>query len=63
MEIKKKIRISVRGLVEFLLRSGDLDNRRGGFRGAGGHADGQPAPPENSEEHGRGVSGRGASAV
>ena len=31
MEIKKKIRISVRGLVEFLLRSGDLDNRRGGF--------------------------------
>lgn len=28
---KKKIRISVRNLVEFLLRSGDLDNRRGGF--------------------------------
>ena len=27
---KKKIRISVRNLVEFLLRSGDLDNRRGG---------------------------------
>ena len=31
MEEKKKIRISVRSLVEFLLRSGDLDNRRGGF--------------------------------
>lgn len=29
-EEKKKIRISVRNLVEFLLRSGDLDNRRGG---------------------------------
>lgn len=31
MEEKKKIRISVRALVEFLLRSGDLDSRRGGF--------------------------------
>ncbi len=31
MTEKKKIRISVRSLVEFLLRSGDLDNRRGGF--------------------------------
>ena len=31
MTEKKKIRVSVRGLVEFLLRSGDLDNRRGGF--------------------------------
>ena len=31
MEEKKKIKISVRSLVEFLLRSGDLDNRRGGF--------------------------------
>ena len=41
-------------------RSGQPQGR---FRGAGGHADGQPAPPENSEEHGRGVSGRGASAV
>ncbi len=29
-EDKKKIRISVRNLVEFLLRSGDLDDRRGG---------------------------------
>ena len=27
----KQIRISVRNLVEFLLRSGDLDNRRGGI--------------------------------
>ena len=31
MEEKKKIRISVRSLVEFLLRRGDLDNRKGGF--------------------------------
>jgi len=28
---KKKVRISVRTLVEFILRSGDLDNRRGGW--------------------------------
>ena len=27
----KVFRISVRNLVEFLLRSGDLDNRRDGF--------------------------------
>lgn len=26
-----KVRISVRNLVEFILRSGDIDNRRGGF--------------------------------
>ena len=30
----KAVRISVRNLVEFLLRSGDLDNRRGGRRDA-----------------------------
>ena len=27
----EQIRISVRALVEFLLRSGDIDNRRGGM--------------------------------
>lgn len=31
MEDELKIRISVRNLVEFILRSGDIDNRRGGF--------------------------------
>lgn len=31
MEQELKIRISVRNLVEFILRSGDIDNRRGGF--------------------------------
>lgn len=31
MASAKQIRISVRNLVEFLLRSGDLDNRRGGI--------------------------------
>lgn len=30
MEEIQKIRISVRGLVEFILRSGDIDNRHGG---------------------------------
>lgn len=28
---KETVRVSVRNLVEFILRSGDLDNRRGGF--------------------------------
>ena len=28
MEHKKEIRLSVRSLVEFIFRSGDLDNRR-----------------------------------
>lgn len=31
MEQEQKIRISVRNLVEFILRSGDIDNRKGGF--------------------------------
>ncbi len=31
MEEKQKIRISVRNLVEFILREGDIDNRRGSF--------------------------------
>ncbi len=31
MEETKTIRISVRDLVEFLLREGDIDNRKGGF--------------------------------
>ena len=31
---EKTLRISVRNLVEFLLRSGDLDNRRSGRRDA-----------------------------
>ena len=30
MEQKKQVRISVRALVEFVLRSGDIDNRRSG---------------------------------
>ena len=33
---EKTLRISVRNLVEFLLRSGDLDNRRSGRRDAAG---------------------------
>ena len=30
-KMKEIVRVSVRNLVEFILRSGDLDNRRGGF--------------------------------
>ena len=36
-EKKKRIRISVRNLVEFLLRSGDLDDRRGGVADKDAH--------------------------
>ena len=35
---KKIIKISVRNLVEFILREGDIDNRHGG------HVGGQPYP-------------------
>ena len=28
---KEEVKISVRELVEFILRSGDIDNRRGGW--------------------------------
>ena len=28
---KEEVKISVRELVEFILRSGDIDNRRGGM--------------------------------
>lgn len=31
LQTKQKLRISVRNLVEFILRSGDIDNRKGGF--------------------------------
>ena len=29
---KEEVKISVRELVEFILRSGDIDNRRGGWQ-------------------------------
>ena len=28
---KEEVKISVRDIVEFILRSGDIDNRRGGW--------------------------------
>ena len=31
MEEAENVRISVRNLVEFILRSGDIDNRKGSF--------------------------------
>ena len=31
MEEKQRVRVSVRNLVEFILRYGDIDNRRGGL--------------------------------
>lgn len=55
----EEIRISVRALVEFILRSGDLDNRHGQMAGQRGHADGKQAAPEDPGEHERRLSGRG----
>ena len=47
------VRISVRNLVEFVMRSGDLDDRR--TAGARKEA----PPPEDPTAHGGGISGRG----
>ena len=56
MEAEEKvlnIRISVRDLVEFVLRSGDIDNRKGGGLGReGGHAGGQPDSSKDSGQNG-----------
>ena len=41
---KKIIKISVRNLVEFILREGDIDNRHGRTASPGGHVGGQPYP-------------------
>ena len=48
-EKKKEIRISVRNLVEFILRSGDLDNSSGGF----GERDAMQGASADSEQTGR----------
>ena len=51
------IRISVRNLVEFILREGDIDNRTGG----GQDPDGKSDSPEDPETDGIGLSGGGTS--
>ena len=53
------IRISVRNLVEFILRHGDIDNRTGGADKEAMQA-GRPDTPENPETAGGRVPCRGA---
>ncbi len=52
-EIRPQIRISVRDLVEFILRSGDLDNRTGTKSDLEAMQAGGTAPPEDSTADGR----------
>lgn len=52
------IRISVRNLVEFVMRSGDLDNRRLTGARKGRDAGGKPHPSEDPEADGSRISGR-----
>ena len=52
------IRISVRNLVEFVLRSGDLDNRKTAGSQKEAMQDRKPSAPQDSEKDGSRVSGR-----
>ena len=54
-EAQSKIRISVRNLVEFVLRSGDLDNRRSQGGKKRGYAGGEQAAQKDPETHGSGL--------
>ena len=47
------IRISVRSLVEFILRSGDIDNRTGSGVDTGGYAGGRTGSQEDPERKSR----------
>ena len=48
----QELHISVRNLVEFIFRAGDIDNRAGKLARAEAMLEGQPYPPENSKKHG-----------
>ncbi len=47
------IRISVRNLVEFVMRNGDLDNRRTARGKERGHAGRKQASPQDTEAYGK----------
>lgn len=58
-EALSQVRISVRNLVEFVMRSGDLDDRRmAGAKKEAMQAGSRPAP-EDPAQDGLGLSGRG----
>ena len=56
-EKKTQLHISVRNLVEFIFREGDIDNRSSRAMSADAMMEGTR---ENPGQHGEGVSGRGA---
>ena len=58
-EALSQVRISVRNLVEFVMRSGDLDDRRMAGAKKGGYAGRKPSAPEDPAQDGLGLSGRG----
>ena len=64
MEEKKeeKVRISVRNLVEFILREGDLDSRQGGTADKEAMLLGGKDSSENSKTDGRRISCGGAAS-
>ena len=56
-EIQEEVvRISVRNLVEFILREGDLDNRQGGTAESGGYAAWRADSPKDSKADGKRIS-------
>lgn len=55
---KLKVRISVRNLVEFILRSGDLDNSRGSSGDKGAMLKGGKTSPEDPAKYEGQLSGR-----
>ena len=57
-EALSQVRISVRNLVEFVMRSGDLDDRRMAGAKKGGYAGRKPSAPEDPAQDGLGLSGR-----
>lgn len=59
MEEIQTIRISVRNLVEFILREGDIDNRTSGEAWKKMQCSGKPSASKDSEADGKRISGRG----
>lgn len=59
-EKKTQLHISVRNLVEFIFREGDIDNRSSRAMSADAMMEGTRIHRKNPGQHGKGVSGRGA---
>ena len=55
-KVNQRVRVSVRNLVEFILRFGDIDSRRGGLGEKEAMQEGQQDTPEASGKDGRRLS-------